>query len=74
MLSSAFLDKGQVLQINPLGLTGELKPFREAYDGITYFGCKKSAFIDSSGNTEAEGATGGAFVNAATLTSPEIPI
>lgn len=41
VLSSAFLEKGEILLINPLGLEGDLS-FRKAYDGFTYFGCKKS--------------------------------
>jgi hypothetical protein len=40
-LSSAFLEKGEVLTINVLGLEGE-KSKRQALDGFTYFGCKKS--------------------------------
>ena len=60
-----------MLQINSLGLTGDLKPLREAFDGITYFGCKKSALVDSTAINDAEGATGGACVNAATTTNPE---
>lgn len=41
VLSSAFLEKGEVLVINALGLEGD-KSKREAHDGFTYFGCKKS--------------------------------
>ena len=56
VLSSAFLDKGTILQMNALGLAGDNQPLRQAYDGITYFGCKKSAPLD--GET-GEGTTGG---------------
>lgn len=41
MLSSAYLEKGEVLIINALGLE-EDKSLRKAGDGFTYFGCKKS--------------------------------
>ena len=41
VLSSAFLEKGETLILNPLGLENE-KSHRKAYDGFTYFGCKKS--------------------------------
>jgi hypothetical protein len=41
VLSSAFLEKGEVLTINVLGLEGD-KAKRQAFDGFTYFGCKKS--------------------------------
>ena len=41
VLSSAFLDKGEVIYINPLGLENK-KSLRAAEDGFTYFGCKKS--------------------------------
>jgi hypothetical protein len=40
-LSSAFLEKGEVLVINATGLDND-KSFRKANDGFTYFGCKKS--------------------------------
>ena len=40
-MSSAFLEKGEVLIINALGLE-EDKSMRKASDGFTYFGCKKS--------------------------------
>lgn len=40
-MSSASLEKGEVLIINTMGL--ELnKSERKALDGFTYFGCKKS--------------------------------
>jgi len=41
VLSSAFLEKGEILIINPLGLDGG-KSLRTIQDGFTYFGCKKS--------------------------------
>ena len=41
VLDSATLLKGINLKFNDKGLTS-VKPFRNAYDGITYFGCKKS--------------------------------
>jgi len=41
VLSSAYLDKGEVLLINSLGLEGS-KSKRMQKDGFTYFGCKKS--------------------------------
>lgn len=41
MLSSAFLQKGQVITINEHGLSSQ-EPLRRAYDGITYFGCKRT--------------------------------
>jgi hypothetical protein len=44
--------------MNALGLVGENAPLRQAYDGITYFGCKKNGIVDGTG----EGATGGASV------------
>jgi hypothetical protein len=40
-LSSAFLEKGEVLILNSIGLE-ESKSLRKARDGFTYFGCKKS--------------------------------
>ena len=46
--------------MNALGLVGDHAPLRAAYDGITYFGCKKSAQIEM--NNGEEGETGGAFV------------
>lgn len=52
MLSSAFLDKGSVITLNELGLVSH-QPFRQAFDGITYFGCKKSQ------KSLLNGATGG---------------
>lgn len=41
VLSSAFLQKGQVIQLNEHGLASQ-EPLRRAYDGITYFGCKRT--------------------------------
>ena len=41
MLSSAYLEKGEILHINALGLDQGLS-LRKAQDGFTYFGCKKS--------------------------------
>lgn len=41
VLSSAFLEKGEILLINALGLEN-IKTKRGAKDGFTYFGCKKS--------------------------------
>ena len=41
VLSSAILEKGQVISINEYGLSG-IEPLRKAYDGVTYFGCKKT--------------------------------
>jgi len=58
VLSSAFLDKGTVLQMNALGLVGDHSPLRQAYDGITYFGCKKSSLVEA----ETGEGTGGAFI------------
>lgn len=40
-MSSAFLEKGETLILNTLGLEGE-RSFRKAFDGFTYFGCKKA--------------------------------
>jgi hypothetical protein len=40
-LSSAYLEKGEVLTINALGLENGMS-LRQAGDGYTYFGCKKS--------------------------------
>jgi hypothetical protein len=41
VISSAFLEKGHIIEINEKGLSNQ-QPFRQAFDGITYFGCKKS--------------------------------
>jgi hypothetical protein len=41
VLSSAYLEKGEVIVINALGLEAGVS-LRRAYDGFTYFGCKKS--------------------------------
>ncbi|CDW75623.1 UNKNOWN [Stylonychia lemnae] len=41
VLSSAFLEKGEVLYLNPLGLE-ENRSLRKVSDGFTYFGCKKA--------------------------------
>ena len=41
MLSSAFLEKGEIISINPVGLEGD-RSLRKAFDGFSYFGCKKS--------------------------------
>ena len=41
VLSSAFLEKGEVLMINSVGLDVD-KSHRKAMDGFVYFGCKKS--------------------------------
>jgi len=41
VLSSAYLEKGEVLLINSLGLD-DGKSKRKIFDGFTYFGCKKS--------------------------------
>jgi hypothetical protein len=40
-LSSAFLEKGETLIIDPLGLVGG-RSKRKDQDGFTYFGCKGS--------------------------------
>jgi len=40
VLSSAFLEKGEIININPIGLEGD-RSLRKTYDGFTYFGCKK---------------------------------
>jgi hypothetical protein len=45
--------------MNAMGLVGDHAPLRQAYDGITYFGCKKSAEVDAE---TGEGTTGGAFL------------
>jgi len=46
--------------MNALGLVGDHAPLRQAYDGITYFGCKKSAILDPNNVGESmDGATGG---------------
>jgi len=39
-LSSAYLEKGLIININTLGL--EENSLRKVEDGFTYFGCKKS--------------------------------
>jgi hypothetical protein len=41
VLSSAFIEKGTVISINELGLANQ-QPHRQAFDGVTYFGCKKT--------------------------------
>jgi len=51
-LSSAFLEKGSIITINETGLASA-EPFRKAFDGVTYFGCKKSL------PKHLNGATGG---------------
>lgn len=40
-MSSAFLEKGEMLLINAIGLENE-RSLRKGFDGFTYFGCKKS--------------------------------
>lgn len=50
MLSSAYLEKGEVLIINAMGLEEE-KSLRKAGDGFTYFGCKKSIKKSNKGST-----------------------
>jgi len=72
VLSSAFIEKGTLISINELGLLNQ-QPHRQAFDGVTYFGCKKtitremhtsyfnsnSNSLDSSSNGFDEAATGG---------------
>lgn len=61
VLSSAFLEKGSVIEINELGLCGGQVPHRQAFDGVTFFGCKKTlarevptlAFSNSSSAIES---------------------
>ena len=48
-MSSAFLEKGETLIINALGLEGG-KSFRNAEDGFTYFGCKKGIYKNKGGS------------------------
>lgn len=52
VLSSAFLDKGSIITLNEQGLVSH-QPHRQAFDGTTYFGCKKSV------KNQLAGATGG---------------
>jgi hypothetical protein len=52
VLSSAFLDKGSIITLNEQGLVSH-QPHRQAFDGTTYFGCKKSV------KNQLSGATGG---------------
>jgi len=72
VLSSAFIEKGTIITINELGLANQ-QPHRQAFDGVTYFGCKKtvtrevqpfsfnsnSNSLDSSSMGFDEAATGG---------------
>lgn len=51
MLSSAYLEKGEILVINAMGLEDD-KSFRKANDGFTYFGCKKSIKKANKGSTQ----------------------
>ncbi len=56
MLSSAFLQKGQVISINEHGLASQ-EPLRKAFDGVTYFGCKKTLpkkVLNGQGEMEAD--------------------
>jgi len=41
VLSSAYLEKGEILTINALGLEHGMS-LRQSFDGYTFFGCKKS--------------------------------
>jgi hypothetical protein len=47
VISSAFMDKGGKLYINAMGLEGDVSQ-RDAKDGYTYFGCKKSITIPAN--------------------------
>jgi hypothetical protein len=42
VLSSAYLEKGEILMINALGLEDDVSLRETPQDGFTYFGCKKS--------------------------------
>ena len=53
MLSSAILEKGQVISLNEHGLTN-VEPHRKAYDGVTYFGCKKTLPRETNDQVAAE--------------------
>jgi len=50
------LQKGQVITINEHGLASQ-EPLRKLYDGVTYFGCKRTLpkkLATGSGEMEAD--------------------
>lgn len=51
-MSSAYLEKGEVLTVNALGLEGGITK-RAVQDGYTYFGCKKSVKRLTKENTSS---------------------
>jgi len=59
VLSSSFLQKGQVITINEHGLASQ-EPLRRAYDGVTYFGCKRTLAKQPAGGAGEMEADSGA--------------